>query len=66
MSATSPRSTGVPVSLVLTTTFSRSSVDFTYPLPRTMYSVPAHSMSRPPTSLLLFWIAFMTSMRESL
>ena len=43
---------GVPLSLADTTMLSKSATDFAYPRPRTMYSVPPNSMSRPPVSTL--------------
>ncbi len=56
--------TGVPRSSVFTTTFSMSAVPLRYPRPRTMYSRPEISMSRPPTSSLLLRSASDTASRE--
>jgi hypothetical protein len=44
--------TGVPFSLADTTMLSKSETDFAYPRPRTMYSAPPNSISRPPVSAL--------------
>ncbi len=52
--------------IAFTATLRRSSTLLMYPLPRTMYSLPDHSMSRPPTSLLFLLMASMTSMRDML
>ena len=41
---------GVPLSLADTTMLSKSAIDFAYRGPRTMYSVPPNSISRPAVS----------------
>ena len=58
--ATSFTVIGVPFS-VRRTRDSRSRVDFTYPRPRTMYSRPEISTSRPPTSLFPLRTAWITA-----
>ena len=56
--------TGVPERPALTGTSRMSSTERMYPRPRTMNSVSASSMRRPPTSLLLRWMARFTCCSE--